>query len=295
MPSIVGAAVLAVSCGGGPVSSGATPPGTTSSAVPVPKFTLRGYVDGIAWAGITVTLTGPVTSQAITDANGNYAFEGLPSGGYVLTPSSDSGITFTPPAYVFTKDLVTDPKPDVLKIFDALPHSVPFTETIAGDAESGVPTGTYTKTPVPETGPFEADTETNPDVIIYLPGNNLSVFSFRHYDAFPFMGGWVQFSGPPTVGSYSKVPTASFQQVGAICWQENPSTVPGSTGGSAFWLGDDFTLAFDSVTEFPTNVPDWTFYSVHGTFHLDCPPYVATPDDPFNGYARGNVTVDIKF
>jgi large repetitive protein len=36
-------------------------------------------------AGVTVTLSGPVTVTVVTDANGNYRFDGLPAGSYTVT------------------------------------------------------------------------------------------------------------------------------------------------------------------------------------------------------------------
>jgi len=47
-------------------------------------------------------------------------------------------------------------------------------------------------------------------------------------------------------------------------------------------------LATEALTSY--GIP---FYSVHGTFHLDCPPM---PNDAnFKNAARGNVMLDIRF
>ena len=57
---------------------------------------------GTAVNGIFINLSGTSTATMRTDANGNYAFPGLASGGnYTITPSLP-GYTFTPPSRSFT-------------------------------------------------------------------------------------------------------------------------------------------------------------------------------------------------
>jgi hypothetical protein len=51
--------------------------------------------------GVTVTVTGSVTTSALTDAQGNYSFTNLPAGGnYTVTPSK-AAFTFTPASQTF--------------------------------------------------------------------------------------------------------------------------------------------------------------------------------------------------
>ena len=50
-----------------------------------------------ATAGMTVNLSGPANGTTTTDGSGNYAFNGLPSGAYTVTPAA-SGYSFTPPS-----------------------------------------------------------------------------------------------------------------------------------------------------------------------------------------------------
>jgi inhibitor of cysteine peptidase len=61
-------------------------------------FSISGRIataDGKALPNVLVTATGGFT--ALTNAAGYYSIDGLPSGGYTVTPSS-AGLTFTPPS-----------------------------------------------------------------------------------------------------------------------------------------------------------------------------------------------------
>lgn len=51
--------------------------------------------EGTGSRGITVNLTGPAARTALTDANGDYRFSGLPDGTYTITPRA-TGCTFSP-------------------------------------------------------------------------------------------------------------------------------------------------------------------------------------------------------
>jgi hypothetical protein len=53
-------------------------------------------VGGTALPYVTVALSGASSSSATTDAAGNYAFSGLLSGDYTVTPSTATGYTFVP-------------------------------------------------------------------------------------------------------------------------------------------------------------------------------------------------------
>jgi SdrD B-like protein len=58
------------------------------------------FVDASPWPGLTgwcVQLSGPVSATALTDANGNYAFTGLPAGTYTICEALQSGWTQTFP------------------------------------------------------------------------------------------------------------------------------------------------------------------------------------------------------
>ena len=71
--------------------TGETLPGT-------PSYTLAGNVTsstGKALVGVTINLTGSVTTTATTNANGHYSFTSLPPGNYTVTPSL-SGYGFDP-------------------------------------------------------------------------------------------------------------------------------------------------------------------------------------------------------
>ena len=64
--------------------------------------------------GVTIELAGPVERTAVTDAAGQFRFEGLPAGMYTLTPAH-AAYTFAPAALSLTLPGQTTP------IFDAQP------------------------------------------------------------------------------------------------------------------------------------------------------------------------------
>jgi len=249
------------------------------------KNSVSGTVSGVATAGVTLTLSGAAARSTVTGPAGNYSFAALPDGQYMLTPSSGN-LTFSPPAFTFAFPVsyvcadygapagCSFPPDKLDRFFIAGPHSLPMTVTVTGDAESGVPTATYTHEVVPLEGPFQGVTECNPDVMIYHPNTDRSSFSFPMYNAKdPGLGGYLDFGGAPQPGMYTNA-TANSPKLRSM------------------WAGSNFTLVIDSATEVPTSygIP---FYSVHGTFHLDCPP---TPNDAnFTNTARGNVMLDIRF
>ena len=57
--------------------------------------TIAGIISGPGAAGTTVQLQGPANATTITDALGNFSFNGVADGSYTLTPSQ-AGILFTP-------------------------------------------------------------------------------------------------------------------------------------------------------------------------------------------------------
>src|SRR6266567_2195667 len=72
--------------GGGCVSSG--PAGGTAS------IDGQVFVDASPWPGLQgwcVTVSGPVSATAVTDASGNYLFPGLPAGTYTVCEAVQSG------------------------------------------------------------------------------------------------------------------------------------------------------------------------------------------------------------
>ena len=91
----IGQGVVASSSGGGYTLD------TGFVVVTAPAYSIAGRVTlaagGAPLAGVTVTLTKPDTTTAVTttDAGGNYVFAGLVSGGYAVTPSK-TNYSFTP-------------------------------------------------------------------------------------------------------------------------------------------------------------------------------------------------------
>jgi len=71
-------------------------------ALPVPiAHGIFGTISHGPADSITIDLTGPVHTEASTQADGGYAFEGLADGTYLVTPSL-GGYTFTPPQLSLT-------------------------------------------------------------------------------------------------------------------------------------------------------------------------------------------------
>lgn len=68
--------------------------GPNFASIP-PVHAISGRITGAVTAGVNVTLSGDADAVAVTDAAGNYAFAGLASGSYVVTPSR-TGYAFTP-------------------------------------------------------------------------------------------------------------------------------------------------------------------------------------------------------
>jgi hypothetical protein len=62
-------------------------------------FRLAGTVSdakGVCSSGVTIGLTGPTNTSAVTAGDGSYSFNNIPGGSYVVTPSK-TGCTFSPP------------------------------------------------------------------------------------------------------------------------------------------------------------------------------------------------------
>lgn len=69
-----------------------------SGTAPAPTgHALSGRISsgGVALAGVTISLSGPLNQVTQTDGNGNYAFANLPDGSYTLTPARNH-YSFTP-------------------------------------------------------------------------------------------------------------------------------------------------------------------------------------------------------
>lgn len=60
-----------------------------------PTHAISGVVTGDVQAGVLISLAGPLTATATTDASGRFTFPDLPSGGYVVIASAD-GYAFEP-------------------------------------------------------------------------------------------------------------------------------------------------------------------------------------------------------
>ena len=67
----------------------------TASVYAAATSSLFGTVSGAVAQNVIITLRGPNTGSAATDANGNYSFSGLAAGSYTLTPSL-AGHVFEP-------------------------------------------------------------------------------------------------------------------------------------------------------------------------------------------------------
>ena len=80
-------------CGSGTTS--------TTSGYSVSGFSVSGGVSGTGLQGVLIKLVGAATSNATTDANGNYSFTGFANGNYTVVPSL-AGYTFRPASNVVT-------------------------------------------------------------------------------------------------------------------------------------------------------------------------------------------------
>ncbi|MGI9107393.1 MAG: carboxypeptidase regulatory-like domain-containing protein [Pyrinomonadaceae bacterium] len=76
---------------------------TANFAATLNSYTISGQVteNGVALAGVTITLSGSQSASVITDAAGNYSFTVPGGGNYTVTPSL-TNYTFTPPVANFT-------------------------------------------------------------------------------------------------------------------------------------------------------------------------------------------------
>jgi Carboxypeptidase regulatory-like domain len=91
--SLLLAVVFAWGCGGvtsGKSAQAAVPTGGTGT------FGISGTISPATLGnGATLTLSGVTTANVTADSSGNYAFSGLPNGGYVVAPSR-TGYSFAP-------------------------------------------------------------------------------------------------------------------------------------------------------------------------------------------------------
>ena len=100
-----------------------------------PTYTISGTITGDIQAGVTMTISGPVSKTTATNSSGNYSFTGLSNGTYTVTPSL-TGYTFTP-----TSRQVQISGANVTGI-DFVASKVTYTYsisgTITGDIQAGV-------------------------------------------------------------------------------------------------------------------------------------------------------------
>ena len=65
----------------------------------IATYSISGHIqdeDTLAFAGVTVTLSGGQSSSTTTASNGNYTFSGLPAGSNYTVTAAKAGFTFTP-------------------------------------------------------------------------------------------------------------------------------------------------------------------------------------------------------
>jgi SdrD B-like domain len=79
------------------VVNGASVAGLNFTAQSNPTFSISGAISPVTGgSGSMVTLSGAAVATTVSDATGNYIFNGLPSGSYTVTPTN-TGYTFSPP------------------------------------------------------------------------------------------------------------------------------------------------------------------------------------------------------
>ncbi|MFH1378536.1 MAG: right-handed parallel beta-helix repeat-containing protein [Planctomycetota bacterium] len=97
------------------------------------SYSIRGRVTGALTTGVAINLTGASTASATTDISGNYAFNGLNPGSYVVTPSFFD-YSFSP-----VSRSVTITTADVAsQNFTSTQNSHVISGVISGDIVSGV-------------------------------------------------------------------------------------------------------------------------------------------------------------
>ncbi len=96
-------AALLSGCGSSCVQLGSSVVSTCGAAASstTPANSISGGVSGTALQGVQISLTGPVTANATTNASGTYSFPGLPGGNYTVTPAL-AGYTFNPSSSTVT-------------------------------------------------------------------------------------------------------------------------------------------------------------------------------------------------
>lgn len=96
-------AALLSGCGSSCVQLGAADPSTCGSATSstTSANSISGGVSGTALQGVQISLAGPITANATTDANGTYSFPGVAAGTYTVTPTL-AGYIFSPSSSIVT-------------------------------------------------------------------------------------------------------------------------------------------------------------------------------------------------
>lgn len=89
--------------------------------------TVAGTLSGPAAAGATVTLNGPTIATTVSDANGNFSFNGVADGSYTVTPNAP-GIVFNPSS-------------QAIVISGAHDLGISFASSVVGYAVSGIVVG----------------------------------------------------------------------------------------------------------------------------------------------------------
>ena len=97
---------------------------------------LGGTVSGDTMAGVTVNLTGTLSSSTQTGTSGFYSFEDLPGGGYTITPSA-TDYAFDPVSTAVTFTGVASTANDFTATAAAVTYNI--SGTVSGDIAANVP------------------------------------------------------------------------------------------------------------------------------------------------------------
>lgn len=96
---------------------------------------ISGTVDGDIQEGVKLILSGPISDNATTDADGTYIFEGLDNGTYTITPSY-IGYTFDPASR--TINITVDSETGVNFTSIIIPDAYTLSGSITGDILEGI-------------------------------------------------------------------------------------------------------------------------------------------------------------
>ncbi len=166
-------AALLSGCGSSCVQLGSANVSTCGAATSstTPANSISGGVSGAALQGVQISLAGPLTANATTNASGTYSFPGLPAGKYTVTPAlagytfnpassvvslisgaSSSGNNFVESAYSGVSSSVSGKLSGALAQSATVSLSGTNTGSVATDANgnysfTGLPAGSYTVTP----------------------------------------------------------------------------------------------------------------------------------------------------